>query len=64
MVFQSFTDPNELLSPPPCGEEAGGGGLLGMRDADGAYRFTAPLTLPSPHKGERGARQLHQGFFQ
>ena len=64
MMLQSFTDGHELLSPPPCGEEAGGGGLCGKRDAERAYRSTAPLTLPSPHKGERGAQQLHLGFFQ
>jgi hypothetical protein len=49
---------------PLVGRGAGVGGGSACETSDRAYRPTAPLTLPSPHKGERGA-QLHiQGLVQ
>ncbi len=38
------------------GAGVGGGSACGLND--GAYRPTAPLTLPSPHKGERGDNRI------
>jgi hypothetical protein len=45
-------------SPPPCGEGRRGGGRLNVSRRQTISRDrahgTAPLTLPSPYKGERG----------
>jgi hypothetical protein len=65
MTPQTFATANleagtvRRFPPPPCGEGRRGGGPLHVSRRQfvslNLARRAAPLTLPSPHKGERGS---------